>query len=448
ISQLLSLKADTGLTELENWIESKVDEQAVKYQDDLIKVMTNLLNNSEAAQYLDVLVKMASSSDNQKEQQQQIKRRFIQSSSKEQQQGDQEESFESSSVPKSRIASKTSSGQQDHQPLLKRAPNQDMNMTAATMNSLMEPFILQLRRDIRNILIWLCAGAPGSKIDGKVYGDDEFSRRATKADITAIRHPKGAHYLADIIDPNTSTLILACLKSYYQDFGEQLYSLAIERSQQAKEAILSKLQELTGVPKFLLPFSIEKMLGQSEGLKNILPIISQSLQLTEQAPGVVREETEAEGGALHSKQLNKAGSSDDGRVDDSGNDNATEGNSDAQKPSEALNWVVDNVLNEFRKTFVETTQEQEGDQTEEVKTDKASEDGADADADTDAVADVDADVDKAENVDAKEGGPSRGRKPSEPRQRGSGGRSAQHDNKDKDNDKVEALGKERLQIPS
>ncbi|KAF9336354.1 hypothetical protein BG006_008975 [Podila minutissima] len=79
--------------------------------------------------------------------------------------------------------------------------------------ALPKPIVLNLRADIRNTLIWLCQGEPGSMIDGKA-AVDKAAKQVLLADQTVVVYPNGTVYFMDLFDPNLGKIVLDCLQGH------------------------------------------------------------------------------------------------------------------------------------------------------------------------------------------------------------------------------------------
>jgi hypothetical protein len=134
------------------------------------------------------------------------------------------------------------------------------------IESLARPFVLQLRADIRNVLIWICLGATGSPMDGKIEGS-EVSRAAAIQDQLAVQHPNGILMIQDILDAKVGKMVLDCLKSHLQNFSKEIQSLFWTQLNGAKEFLLDQVRNLIPLPKFLIPFA--KEIGEGERMVEI-----------------------------------------------------------------------------------------------------------------------------------------------------------------------------------
>ncbi|GJJ73393.1 hypothetical protein EMPS_05751 [Entomortierella parvispora] len=130
------------------------------------------------------------------------------------------------------------------------------------VEKLARPFILQLRTDIRNVLIWICFGAVGSPIDGKIRGSTDISDKEAVNDKIAVTHENGTLFLQDIFDPRVATLALDCLTFHFKTLLTEIQSLFWTRLNDAKEFLLEQVRSLIPLPRFLIPFSDE--IGQGE----------------------------------------------------------------------------------------------------------------------------------------------------------------------------------------
>ncbi|KAF8946027.1 hypothetical protein BGZ47_001465 [Haplosporangium gracile] len=67
------------------------------------------------------------------------------------------------------------------------------------LNTLLQPFIIQLRTDVRNT----------------INGNGDYAKKAAQDDITTTTHPDEVHF-ADLYDPNTAALALDCLETHFE----------------------------------------------------------------------------------------------------------------------------------------------------------------------------------------------------------------------------------------
>lgn len=115
--------------------------------------------------------------------------------------------------------------------------------------ALLKPVVLNLRADIRNTLIWLCQGEPGSTIDGKA-AVDKAAKQALLADQTAVVHPNGTIYFMDLFDPNLGKIALDCVQGHSSSVLKGVTDLFWTRLGQMKEFLLEQLRVAIGLPKF------------------------------------------------------------------------------------------------------------------------------------------------------------------------------------------------------
>jgi hypothetical protein len=115
--------------------------------------------------------------------------------------------------------------------------------------TLLKPLILNLRADIRNILIWLCQGEPGSALAGKT-STDEAAKQAQLAGQAAVVHPNGTIYFMDLFDPNLGKIALDCVLGHGSSVMKGVTDLFWTRLGQLKEFLVEQLRVAIGLPKF------------------------------------------------------------------------------------------------------------------------------------------------------------------------------------------------------
>lgn len=97
-------------------------------------------------------------------------------------------------------------------PTVASNPKATFDVVPATMN-LLKPLVFNLRADIRNTLIWLCQGEPGSTIEGRASADDA-AKQALADDQAAIALPNGTIYFMDLFDSHLGSMALDCVKGH------------------------------------------------------------------------------------------------------------------------------------------------------------------------------------------------------------------------------------------
>jgi hypothetical protein len=180
----------------------------------------------------------------------------------------------------------------------------------ALLNTLLQPFIIQFRTDVRNTVIFICGGQHDGLIDGKIQGNDDYAKKAAQNDIVATTHPDGVH-LMDLFDPNTAALALDCLRTHFGHLTTALGKLLTERFAAAKEFLLNKIAGLVGIPRFLIPFSEE-----------------------EREAAVIADGIDQEQGEQFAKQS----------VDTM----SETGKEEFERSGAFARWLVDSMMNEFR----------------------------------------------------------------------------------------------------
>ncbi|KAG0278188.1 hypothetical protein BGZ95_004501 [Linnemannia exigua] len=140
------------------------------------------------------------------------------------------------------------------------------SMLTSIINTLLPPFVLRFRADLRNFLFWICSPTASAHIDGKdSSGDDNWAKKTALGDIDKLIRPDGSIDLKDLWEPRIATLALDCIKSHAQLFVNEVVGLAGTRFAQIKEFLIAQLRGLIGLPKWLLPFSSDNLpfIGQS-----------------------------------------------------------------------------------------------------------------------------------------------------------------------------------------
>lgn len=224
-------KKPAVVEELQRRIDEIVKEQSAPFEAELFRIMTNLLDSQDAAEYQDVLS-------------------HIETATQREDLG----SFVNDN--KDDASQATFHAQYDATP----APAPGFN-PSALLNTLLQPFIIQFRTDVRNTIIFICGGQHEGLIDGKFHGNDDYAKKAAQDDIIATTHPDSVHF-ADLFDPKTAALALDCLKTHSGHLTTALGKLLVDRFAAAKEFLLQKIAGLIGIPRFLIPFSEE---GEDKG---------------------------------------------------------------------------------------------------------------------------------------------------------------------------------------
>ncbi|KFH67744.1 hypothetical protein MVEG_06476 [Podila verticillata NRRL 6337] len=129
--------------------------------------------------------------------------------------------------------------------------------------NLLKPLVLNLRADIRNTLIWLCQGEPGSTIKGRASADDA-AKQALADDQAAIVHPNGTIYFMDLFDPRPGSMALDCVKGHGSSVLKGVADLFWERLTQLKEYLMEQLRVAIGLPRYLSPARGHESLEESE----------------------------------------------------------------------------------------------------------------------------------------------------------------------------------------
>lgn len=238
-------------SDLDRWIDETVDQQSAYYEEELFEVIDKLLQEVVSAPEGYRSEKYEVSGHHHHQQQQLGQQRF-------EQQQLQEKPKKTSSTGRTPVPT---------QPYTPTPTQQAQTGIIGFIESLVRPFILQLRADIRNVLIWICFGAAGSPIDGKIDGSDAFSHNAVIQDQLAIQHPNGILTIQDIMDPNVAKMALDCLTTHFQTFSKEIQSLFWTRLNDAKEFLLDQVRNLIPLPRFLIPFA--KEIGEGERMAEV-----------------------------------------------------------------------------------------------------------------------------------------------------------------------------------
>lgn len=302
------------MAKLERWIDKAVERKSARHEVNLRKALNKVLHSKEASRYLQILQDVVLQQPHPRQ------RELIQNAPPvdpkkpvDQNKPVDQDNGKVTDMPppplEDNLLNPTNPGE-----------GGNPNIFAGLLESLLQSVILQARADIRNIFIWLCAGASGSKIDGRINGNDAFSSKALQDDVSAISHPNGKHSLSDIIDPRIGSMVLECLKGRLKDFAGQLDSLLMERLSQGKEFLLQQVASLIGIPRFLIPFSSGGPVENGRDGPQLLT--EQGLRL-------------GQGDSLfvNSRQHGPSSANKDRNVQD---------------PAKALEWVVDTFINELK----------------------------------------------------------------------------------------------------
>ncbi|KAK3816613.1 MAG: hypothetical protein J3Q66DRAFT_388739 [Benniella sp.] len=171
-------KLAKDMAKLERWIDKAVERKSARHEVNLRKALDKVLRSEEASRYLQVLqgVVLQQPSHRQRE--------LIQN-----------------------IAPVAPDNNKVADVPVPPPQNNAGAIFLGLFESLVQSVILQVRVDIRNIFMWLCAGAP------------------------------------------------ECLKGRLKDFAGRLDSLLLERLSQGKEFLLQQVASVIGIPRFLILFS-------------------------------------------------------------------------------------------------------------------------------------------------------------------------------------------------
>jgi hypothetical protein len=158
-------KLAKDMAKLERWLDKTVERKSARHEANLRRALNKVLRSEEASRYFQVL---------------------------------QDVVLQQPSHRQRELIKKTAPVTPDNDKVTD--PPQDAGtIFLGLFESLVQSVILQVRADIRNIFIWVCAGAPGSK-NRRINGSDAFSSKALQDDVAAISHANGKHSLSAIID--------------------------------------------------------------------------------------------------------------------------------------------------------------------------------------------------------------------------------------------------------
>lgn len=222
------------IDELQKRIDEIVKEQSSPFEAELSRIMTDLLDSQGALEYQEVLDRIEAT---------------------------QQQKDSGSTADENRemdaITQTTFHAQDDITPTPSGGGGSGGGFNPRSLlNTLLQPFIIQFRTDVRNTVIFICGSQHDGLIDGKIHGDDNYAKKAAQDDIVATTHPDGVH-LADLYDPNTAALALDCLRTHFGRLTTALSKLLMDRFANAKEILLNQVAGLAGIPRFLIPFSEE-----------------------------------------------------------------------------------------------------------------------------------------------------------------------------------------------
>ncbi|KAG0315175.1 hypothetical protein BGZ99_007623 [Dissophora globulifera] len=264
------IRKNADIAKLEHWINQTVHQRSAHYEQEVYNIVDDILQDEEASKYKHVFEDWALSATRQpiRGQRQLIQEAVSINNNNNSNSTGNAKAGDVSEIPSAPLNDTINGNLENGHNDGNSGSNQ--NVVQQFIGSLLQPLILQLRADIRNVVIWLCAGAPGSKIDGRMNGSDEFSRKMVDDDFIATHHADGSHPLSDIIDPGIAGMIVDCLKGRYKDFVDQLDALVWSRLNQVKNFLLDKLVSLTGIPRYLIPLSFSPP-------EDDLPMVEQSV---------------------------------------------------------------------------------------------------------------------------------------------------------------------------
>ncbi|KAG9062679.1 hypothetical protein KI688_004983 [Linnemannia hyalina] len=233
-------KKPAVVEELQKRIDGIVREQSAPFEAELFRIMTNLLDSQDAVEYQDVLS-------------------YIEATTR-------QEDSDSSVNDNKDAATQAKFHAQDE---AAHAPASGFD-PRALLNTLLQPFVIQFRTDVRNTVIFICGSQHDGLIDGKINGNDDYAKKAAQDDIISTTHSDGVHF-TDLYDPKTAALALDCLKTHFGHLTAALGKLLVDRFAAAKEFLLKQVAGLAGVPRFLIPFSEE---GEEKGAADFVSAVA------------------------------------------------------------------------------------------------------------------------------------------------------------------------------
>ncbi|KAF9149951.1 hypothetical protein BG015_008243 [Linnemannia schmuckeri] len=212
-AKFVNKKKSVVVEELQKRINEIVKEQSVPFETELARIMADLLDSRNAAEYQDVLSHIGTT----------------------QQEGSDSIANDSNS-DKDAVTQTALYAQADG-----AAPASGLS-PRELLNTLLQPFIIQFRTDVRNTT------------SPSINDNDGYAKKAAQDDITATTHPDGVHF-ADLYDLNTAALAIDCLKTHFGRLTIALGKLFVDRFAAAREFLLKQVGALAGIPRFLVPFS-------------------------------------------------------------------------------------------------------------------------------------------------------------------------------------------------
>ncbi|KAG0276396.1 hypothetical protein BGZ95_007585 [Linnemannia exigua] len=234
-----------GLTER---LDKIVEEQSAPFEAELERIMSELLDGQAATVYSDVLQHIETRRLQQQQEQQKVQEPAV-TKDKDDITTNAQKSFHA----------------QDGPPAID---------THALLTTLLQPFIIQFRADVRNTVIFICGGQQDGLIDGEINGSDDYAKKAAQEDIIATTHLDGVH-ITDLYDPQTGALALECLKTRFGHLTTALGKLLAARLAGLKEFLLSKVAALVGIPRFLIPFSEDGETKQEFAEQSVVDALSE-----------------------------------------------------------------------------------------------------------------------------------------------------------------------------
>ncbi|KAI8363289.1 hypothetical protein B0O80DRAFT_433343 [Mortierella sp. GBAus27b] len=213
--------SDPGLAELESLLNQVVDEQTSSLQENLSQVVQDLIESDQIELFEDLI--------------------------------------ENSIIPM--LRSQSILGQQ-----LQQFPKgvSRLSLLSSILNTFLPPIIVQVRADLRNIVIWLCSPSSIAHIDGSdANGDDAEARMDVISEGKTLVHPDGSVDLKAVWDPRVGSIALACLKSHWKEFSRELMALVWRRINQGEEFLIDELRAMVGLPRLAHVDSFTRMRSQT-----------------------------------------------------------------------------------------------------------------------------------------------------------------------------------------
>ncbi|KAG0376273.1 hypothetical protein BGX24_007988 [Mortierella sp. AD032] len=230
---------DPNIEEFESVIAQLVDEQAASFEESLAVIVNNIIQSDEMEPYEDLL----------------FGRIVISKLEIPDINDDNALDFNTDDKVDTLYSFRASPSSKDSVFKGPRAVSR-VSILTSIINTLLPPFILHFRADLRNFLYWICSPTSSAHINGRdTSGDDSWAEKIAKEDADKLIHPDGSIDLKALWDPRIGTIVLDCIRSHAQNVVNEVVGLAGTRFTEIKEFLVAQLRGLIGLPKWLLPFS-------------------------------------------------------------------------------------------------------------------------------------------------------------------------------------------------